>query len=143
MGSRTRTTGTPFPVGGAGCRISFGLRSTALVLPASVAAFPDGSLVDLTYFSLSCALLVGALLTVRVRPGAPGSSLLIIPLIAAWWRLGGLAVLPALAVVCVVAAAVRVRRPIVDLTAVVLPMVSFALAAPIGTVVGQLAGGAE
>jgi len=82
--------------------------ATLAVLSLTVDARPSS---DPAYAPLGAGLLAGALLTVRLRPGESGSTLLIIPALLADARFG-LAALPALAYASLVAGLVRrVRGP--------------------------------
>lgn len=72
---------------------------------------------DPTYAPLGAGLLAGTLLTVRVRPGESGTTLLLIPALAADARFG-IAALPAVAYASLVGSLVRrVRGPAVPIAA--------------------------
>jgi signal transduction histidine kinase len=85
-----------------------------LAAVATVLALSGTSMsTDAVFFPLSCALMVGLLLTVRLSPGHPGAALVVLPAIAVDARLG-LSVLPAMLFVALVTNLVRgVRGPIV------------------------------
>ena len=94
------------------------------VLPLTAGARPSS---DVAYAPMGAALLIGALLTVRLRPGEAGSTLLLIPALAAEARFGA-AALPAVLYTSLLAGLARRAPAAALLIAAASDTLSFALA---------------
>lgn len=81
----------------------------------------------LSYAAGGAAVWAGALLTVRTRPGKPGGSLLLIPLVAAYARFGGLAA-PLVFLAVLIANLIRGTRPVGAATSAARELLAFAIA---------------
>src|SRR6266542_885165 len=91
------------------------------------------------YLAFGVAIFVGSLITVPWRAGGAPSSLLIVPLISAYWRFGLLAA-PLLIIAVAVANMTRRAAPLSTLAAALLDVVAFALACLVASAVGAVAG---
>src|SRR5256885_367632 len=78
-------------------------------------------------FSFGVAVPVGSLIAVPWRAGGVPSSLVIVPLVAAYWHFGA-AIAPLLAIAGMIANATRKASPLSILTAVLVDLTAFAVA---------------
>ena len=96
-------------------------------LTAAVALLPLGVMWEPAYVAMAGALVAGALLTIRLRAGQPGSSFLIVSVVVAQARFG-VSALPLLAVASLVAALARGEGFAQALRRVAQDVLAFALA---------------
>ena len=91
---------------------------------------------DAIYVALVAAMAVGELLTVRLRPNAPGTNLLVVPAIVAFDRLG-LAATPGLLLAVLISVLYRNLRGARLLSTVASDVLSFAVAGAIASMLAE------